>query len=167
MLIRSDLPLCTRINDYLERVEIAMQKGAAMAELADDQPDPYKKRILVESGVAKALHDAYSGYEKIFEEIADEVDGGKPGGDAWHRKLLSQMRQPTSVRPAVLPPDLFDEIDDLRGFRHVFRASYGGDLRTDEIMRKFSRLAEVHQKLLRSLQELADHLDPNGIGCQP
>ncbi len=42
-------------------------------------------------GVALNLHGFYTGVERIFQEIAREVDGGQPGGPDGHRDLLVQM----------------------------------------------------------------------------
>jgi hypothetical protein len=38
-------------------------------------------------GVALNLHGFYTGAERIFEEIAREIDGHRPGGPDWHRDL--------------------------------------------------------------------------------
>ena len=49
------------------------------------------------------LHDFYSGIERVFRRIADEVDGGVPQGEQWHRQLVTDM---TLEIPGVRPgPD--------------------------------------------------------------
>lgn len=91
MLIDSDDPLFIRLNDYLERIETAIRKGQQAKRIASGLNDEEDRHLALESGVGKALHDVYSGYEKIFEEIADEVDGGKPTDSSWHVSLLTQL----------------------------------------------------------------------------
>lgn len=49
------------------------------------------------------LHDFYTGIEKIFEDIAKEVDRRVPIGDSWHSDLLHQMTLDISgLRPSVI-----------------------------------------------------------------
>ncbi len=40
---------------------------------------------------ASILHDFYSGMEKIFINIAREIDQTVPKSEGWHRQLLEQM----------------------------------------------------------------------------
>lgn len=43
------------------------------------------------SAAGVVLHDFYNAVEKTFQQIALEVDGGLPVGDAWHQQLLWRM----------------------------------------------------------------------------
>ena len=40
--------------------------------------------------MALNLHSFYSALERIFELIAQELDGGVLGGDAWHTEMLRE-----------------------------------------------------------------------------
>ena len=37
------------------------------------------------------LHDFYNGLERLFEFIAENIDGIKLSGNRWHQELLRQM----------------------------------------------------------------------------
>ncbi|MBW3243720.1 hypothetical protein KUV57_13690 [Epibacterium sp. DP7N7-1] len=159
MPVSSPLPLFIRINDYLERIEYSMQKAEKIIA-AEGESSSDLSGIILEATLGRALHDVYSAYEKIFEDIADEIDGGKPNGDAWHQKLLQQMRPKTAYRPAVIPQDLHATFDDLRGFRHVYRGSYGSDLRVPDMLSKYASVRDdVIPGMLESLQALSNHLE--------
>ena len=93
------------------------------------------------------LHDFYTGAEHIFVRLAEEINGGVPRGDQWHRQLLHDMAIPVpDVRPAVISADLAEELGEFLRFRHVFRNVYGFVLKAD-------RLAALQEKLPRVLDE--------------
>jgi hypothetical protein len=53
--------------------------------------------------VALNLHGFYSGFERVFTQIAETVDNDLPRGDNWHELLLRQMTsQIADIRPAVI-----------------------------------------------------------------
>ncbi|MDO8545164.1 MAG: hypothetical protein Q7S40_32390 [Opitutaceae bacterium] len=97
----------------LERIEEGWRRAARTAD------DYYL------DSVALNLHALYTGLERIFERIANRIDGGVPQGEDWHRKLLLQMtREVTGVRPAVISDASRKGLEDYRGFRHVARNIY-------------------------------------------
>ena len=72
------------------------------------------------------LHDFYNGIERVFVRIAEELNGGVPKGDQWHRQLLRDMSlEIPGLRPAVIDEDLERSLGDFLRFRHVFRSVYG------------------------------------------
>ena len=72
------------------------------------------------------LHDFYNGIERVFVRIAEELDGGVPQGDGWHRQLVTDMSIAIpGVRPAVIDAALADALGEFLRFRHVFRNVYG------------------------------------------
>jgi hypothetical protein len=71
-------------------------------------------------GVALNLHGFYTGAERIFEEIAREIDGHRPGGPDWHRDLLVQMSaEIPGIRPPVLSRETRECLDEYRRFRQL------------------------------------------------
>jgi hypothetical protein len=52
--------------------------------------------------VALNLHGFYSGIERVLVLVQEQVDGGAPGGDDWHQRLLeSAALDVTGQRPAI------------------------------------------------------------------
>lgn len=75
------------------------------------------------------LHDFYSGVERVFVRIAEELNGGVPQGERWHRQIITDMSlEIPDVRPAVIDAALADELVDYLRFRHLFRNIYGSTL---------------------------------------
>ncbi len=85
--------------------------------------------------VGSILHDYYVAVENIFKSVAKRIDGSLLEGEYWHKELLEQMTlEITGIRPPVISNKTFVCLDELRGFRHVFRHVYGFSLASERIM---------------------------------
>ncbi len=119
-MIRRYLTLASRIKEELseiERLKIRIVQGWAYIEKNND--DFYL------DSVALNLHGFYSALEKIFELIAQEIDGSVPEGASWHQNLLVQMKtEIKKIRPAVISKDSYQRLAEYKGFRHVVRNVY-------------------------------------------
>lgn len=90
------------------------------------------------------LHDFYTGLEKIFEDIAKEVDRRIPIGEGWHSELLHQMTlNVPGLRPPVISLPTEKKLREYLGFRHLFRKRYGFELewvRMKKLLLKMSNM---------------------------
>lgn len=113
--------LAQRIQLELEEIEraeraIARHWKSARAAVADQ--DAYL------NSVALNLHGWYSGFERLFELIAVEIDGGALGGEAWHTELLLQMTLDLAeTRPPVIQKEIAAQLDEYRSFDIAFGTS--------------------------------------------
>ena len=90
------------------------------------------------------LHDFYGGIERIFVRIAEELNGGVPEGERWHRQLVTDMTlEIPGVRPAVIDTALANELGEFLRFRHVFRNIYGSLLQVERMRPLEERLPAV------------------------
>lgn len=89
--------------------------------------------IVEATAVGAFLHSFYNGIENILKQIALEVDGDLPSGDAWHRRLLDQMSRPGQYRSIVVSAGLKKRLRKYLGFRHVFRTAYVFNLRWEKM----------------------------------
>ncbi|MCY4123520.1 MAG: hypothetical protein OXG72_21645, partial [Acidobacteria bacterium] len=86
--------LAAEIEHELEGLEQLGEEVAA-APLDDDNTFALRAR-------GSMLHDFYGGIERVFVRIAEELDGGVPHGEQWHRQMLTDMSlEIPGVRPAV------------------------------------------------------------------
>ncbi len=100
------------------------------------------------------LHDFYSGIERVFVRIAEELNGGVPHGEQWHRQLVKDMSLEISgVRPAVIDEELARSLGDFRRFRHVFRNVYGFALEDERMRPLEERLPAVLDAFRRQVGE--------------
>jgi len=86
--------------------------------------------------VALNLHGFYSGFERIFIQIAETVDDDLPRRENWHELLLRQMMaEKPNIRPAVISAKTGELLDELRRFRHVVRNVYAHKFTPENIER--------------------------------
>ncbi len=84
---------------------------------------------LVLRGAGDVVHDLYTGTERIMERVADEFDGGPPGGAAWHRELLRSMALDLpGNRPPLFRVTTAQALDEYLRFRLLYRNTYGFEL---------------------------------------
>ena len=105
------------------------------------------------SALAATLHSFYTGVENIFKRVAVELDAEPVRGNAWHRDLLQRMKMPATHRPALLPEELHDTLNEYLRFRHVFRNAYSFDLDWQKMSPLVLRLEETLQKLEAALDD--------------
>ena len=78
-------------------------------------------------GVGRCVDAAFSAVEAALERLLVEVDGNVPAGPRHHAELLRRAVIPIpTLRAAVLPGEVFRDLDALRGFRHAYRHVYEG-----------------------------------------
>ena len=104
------------------------------------------------------LHSFYNGCENIFRLIASFFENDV-GSDSWHRNLLRRMKlEIPGYRPRLLDEETFVLLNELRGFRHVFRHCYSFQLdwaREKALAEKFPLIRERFE---RQVEEFLDGL---------
>ena len=117
-----------------------------------ERSDPFLLRAR-----ASMLHDLYTGVERILIKIAEELGGGIPRSEQWHRDLLRSMAMELpDLRPAVFSRELHDLLVPYLRFRHFFRNVYGyvlDESRLDELDAGFdAALARFQDEMLVFLE---------------
>jgi hypothetical protein len=90
--------------------------------------------VLVLMGMASAIEKCYSGMERLFKVLAENLDDYVPKGDTWHKSLIDQMSSKVGQRDPVISADTAQGLHDLRAFRHRERNSYSLDLDKKRVM---------------------------------
>jgi hypothetical protein len=110
--------------------------------------DPAACRI-----IGSILHDYYVAVENIFKSVARRIDGSLLDGEYWHKELLEQMTLDIpGIRPPVITSKTFVFLNELRGFRHVFRHVYGFSLAPERIIDLLRTLSEFSSLLKNDLE---------------
>ena len=123
-----------------------------------NQSDTFYKNALINS-IALNLHGIYTGIERIFEDIAKEIDQRLPTGDKWHRDLLDQMAVSIpNVRKAVISEESRFILDELRRFRHVVRSAYSFQLDEEKVLIVANQIADYHKVMIDEIQLFCDNL---------
>lgn len=113
-----------------------------------DMSDSYSVRAR-----GSILHDFYTGIERIFIRIADELNGGVPRSEQWHRQLLTDMTlELPGIRPAVVSKTLADSLGPFLRFRHLFRNLYGFVLDPERVREIESRLPGAYAHFVAEIE---------------
>jgi uncharacterized protein YutE (UPF0331/DUF86 family) len=124
------------------------------------------------AAVSLGIHNVYNGIEDILLSLANDIDGLVPQGPTAHQDVLDQMSAAIAgIRPAVLDPELYQSLSELKGFRHLVRHRYGFDPKTDRVRENLERVKEALPSFVeaivsleRSLTEENTHDDDGGGG---
>ena len=118
--------LIQRISD--ERTKIDRTIGGILELLQEIEVATPHHRKFFEELTAKKLVEVYSGIERIFERIANEIDKQLPKGERWHTDLLTQMAERRPERPPIINKDIQRKLGQLLRFRHKVNNIYGDEL---------------------------------------
>ena len=118
--------LIQRISD--ERTKIDRTIGSIMELLQEIEVATPHHRKFFEELTAKKLAEVYSGIERIFERIANEIDKQLSKGERWHTDLLTQMAERSPERPPVISEGTQQRLEQLLRFRHKVNNIYGDEL---------------------------------------
>jgi hypothetical protein len=89
-----------------------------------DELNAYQARM----AFMHAIQSGHTSLEASLLRILDILAEERPGGDQWHRDLISRASKATAgenLRPAILPPKLAAFADETRRFRNLAMRSYG------------------------------------------
>jgi hypothetical protein len=121
--------------------------AADLIETWDTLPVEAREKKIHESAIALNLHNFYTGIEKVFERIADDLNGGVPGGREWHKRLLHSMTlELPDLRPPVISRETEIALFDFLAFRHIVRNIYAFELDSEKIailMARFPRALKL------------------------
>jgi len=147
LLLREIEDLNLRQNNLYEKIDRSWKQFEESKEYS----------FLVES--AFYLNQLYSGFERIFQYIA-EVFENTIEGSRWHKNLLERMRLNIEpLRPALIRNDTYQCLDDLRTFRHFFRHAYEADLDPEKVSLVMNRAMRLRDFWSRDLTNFTNFLN--------
>lgn len=140
-MIEGYIVLAGRIRKELGEIERLVARANRAIKTARKNP---RDADLYLDSAALNMHDVYSGFERIFKQIAATVDGNIPDNAEWHRELLEQMGLDLpKVRPPVLSSESIKLLDEYLRFRHVVRNVYTFSFDPERIGRLVKGLEKV------------------------
>lgn len=135
----------TELLSELENISRLMDEYNDFVSKYSAHMDAYLLRVK-----ASFMADFYMGVEKIFRIIVEELNGGAPRGEGWHKRLLHTMTMEVKgIRPPVISNELYKDLLNFLGFRHVVRQAYGFQL--DE--KKLGELERIFEKTWKSFSK--------------
>ncbi len=148
--------LTQRINDELAKIEDILARIRRGLEIIKVVPSDVTE--FIENTIATDLADIYSGIERIFERIANEVDGHLPRGSRWHKNLLEQMTKQRPERQPVISENTFLQLGKLLEFRHKVTNIYGRELKYDNTLVQAETIHELFAAVSQDFNVFTDSL---------
>lgn len=122
--------------------------GAKSALLTGEQPSSET----VES-TGYWLHNLYCAYEDLFKIVASFWENTVTSDGTYHRQILKRMRlQINGLRPALISEESFKFLDELRGFRHVFRHAYSYGLDKERVAFLLKRTLQQRSVMFEDIE---------------
>ncbi len=148
--------LTQRIKDELVKIEdtlVRIRRGLELINVAAEEVTEF-----IENTIATDLTDVYCGIERIFERIANEVEGHLPRGSMWHKNLLEQMTRQRPERQPVISENTANQLEELLEFRHKVRNIYGRELKYDKTLVHAETIDELFTKVSSDLNIFTNSL---------
>ena len=148
--------LIQRISDELKKIEKTIKRIERALEKIDVLP--IHAREFIERALAADLAEVYTGFEKIFERIASEVDKQIPSGSQWHKELLTQMAEQRFDRPPVVSEVTHRRLRRLLKYRHKEKHIYGDELIYVNSEKHAKRVSKLFDNVSKELEAFAAFL---------
>ena len=148
--------LISEIKDELNLIGILVLD---IKETSRGIPKSLRKKRIYEESLALKLHNFYTGCERIFQKIADDINGGVPRSADWHKRLLKSMcLEIENIRPSVISRETGKSLEEYLAFRHVVRNIYGFEIDSEKLERLIGRLDRTFGSFKKELSNFLDFL---------
>lgn len=157
--------LQTLKSELLALRERVQELDSKLQGYVDQYPAPqlFPEAILIT--VSYLLNGIYSCFEDQFLKIAKVFENRVENPASWHRELLERMQLVVEgVRPRVLGRPAFRLLNELRGFRHVFRSSYSFELDEERVRLVLRRWEKGKAAAYKDVQSFIDQLTEMASG---
>ena len=106
--------------------------------LLDNRSNVLARKKIAQESVESCgywLHNLFCAYEDLFKIVSAFWENNIGTDGAFHKTLIKRMMLTIEgVRPALLSDESFCHLDELRGFRHVFRHAYSYGLDDERVV---------------------------------
>ena len=144
--------------EILKQKELILRVFESIIELSSKEK---LEREQVES-LGYRLHNLYCAWEDLFLIVARHFENHIEDKSRYHSELLSRMSLDIpGIRPALLDASSSRILDELRGFRHVFRHAYGVELDIRKIRIIIDDLNNQHNKTINQINTFLEKIKSN------
>ena len=132
-----------RIVVFLAEFDYQVQQINSIYTRLERKVSAIEKQTVAVEAVESAgywMHNLYCAFEDLFKLVAGFWENSLSADGKFHVQLLKRMLLSIEgVRPALLSEGSYRFLNELRGFRHVFRHAYSyglDDERVSTLLRK-------------------------------
>jgi len=129
-----EIKLKTFLADFDMQIETIHRAYSLLEENHSLSLNEPISRQLVES-IGYWIHNLYCGFEDLFKLVCGFWENNIHTSQHFHKRLLERMRTAIEgVRPALISMKSYQYLDEIRGFRHVFRHAYSYGLDDERVL---------------------------------
>ena len=114
-----------------------------------------KKRVAAEAVESTGywMHNLYCAFEDLFKLVAGFWENNLSANGDYHIHLLKRMLvEIEGVRPLLLSSVSYRVLNELRGFRHVFRHAYSYGLDNERVSALLRKILDQKNTVISDLQ---------------
>ncbi len=105
------------------------------------------------------LHNFYCAFEDLFKIVAGFWENDVGTDESFHIHLLKRMHvRIEGIRPALLSKESYVSLNELRGFRHVFRHAYSYGLDDQRVLHLLRNFLSQKKLILGDLQQFRNNV---------
>ena len=103
------------------------------------------------------IHNLYCAFEDLFKLVAGFWENNLSVNGEYHIHLLKMMLvEIEGVRPSLLSIASYKFLNELRGFRHVFRHAYSYGLDEERVSALLSKILDQKENVISDLRTFRD-----------
>lgn len=134
----------------LEKISVTVAKVTKFLDILAEYHEDADSFDLMVAGISVNLQGVCMSAERLFSNIANDIDGYMPAGDKWQKKLFEQMAIALPhKRPRVISPAALAFLKELKGFKVSVRGGFGDSLDSPAIIAMAMRLPTGYEQLRR------------------
>ena len=157
-----------RIVVFLAEFDYQVKQINTMYTRLETKVSAIEKQTVTVEAVESAgywMHNLYCAFEDLFKLVAGFWENSLSADGEFHVQLLKRMLLSIEgVRPALLSEGSYRFLNELRGFRHVFRHAYSyglDDERVSTLLRKIlGHKGPVNKDINKFRKIIAGYLEP-------
>jgi len=144
------------ITVFLAEFDFQIKQVLKVYSILEEKKVVFRKKAVAREMVESTgywLHNLYSAFEDLFKLTAGFWENNvKTNGD-FHVNLLKRMLvHIEQVRPALISEASYQFLNELRGFRHVFRHAYSFGMDDERVSFLLQRVLKKKELLVQDLK---------------
>ena len=138
------------LDNQIDAINSIFDKMEALKPLDDSQ--------IVHS--AYLMHNLYNAWEDMFKEISVCFENDVERSSGFHKNILLRMKiSVPGIRPQVLSEASYELLNELLGFRHVFRHAYNYNLDPERLQQLREKMLNGRGQIEKDIDIFRKHLD--------
>ena len=109
------------------------------------------------------MHNLYCAFEDLFKQVSSFWENNLNADGDYHVNLLKRMMiNIKDIRPPLLFLDSYEYLNELRGFRHVFRHAYSYGLDDERVAYLIRKTISKKATILADLSMFREKIEKLG-----